>query len=181
MFFLWLVTLKEATHTLSLTLFSLPPNCVSVAVDQTSFVLRSNHRVFSLWVFELQTCSLRRVQLVYGEKKSVFVLLSSLLWAWHKRSLFPWCQCSCVNMSAELRDGCFLSNSCTVTALCICCMLIICLWNLCSSSFFLQLPESARRMSFTARMATVFAASGTVTETTIVATTVMNSVVGTYT
>lgn len=36
-------------------------------------------------------------------------------------------------------------------------------------------------MSFTAKMATVFAACGTVTATTIAGTTVMNSAVGTYT
>lgn len=35
-------------HTLSLTLFSLPPNCVSVAVDQTSFVLRDRTTGYSV-------------------------------------------------------------------------------------------------------------------------------------
>ena len=109
MFSLWTVTLKEATHTLNLTLFSLPRNCVSVAVDQTSFVLRSNHKIFSLWVFELQTCSLRRVQLVDGEKN--LCLFSSALCSQPdmKGHAFPGVSAD-VNMSAELRDNCVLSN-----------------------------------------------------------------------
>lgn len=94
---------------------------------------------------------------------------------------FPGVSAAVNIMSSELRDSCLFFNSCSVSALCFCCILIICPLKPPSFFFSLQLPESARRTSFTAKMATVFAACGTVTATTIAGTTVMNSAVCTHT
>lgn len=94
---------------------------------------------------------------------------------------FPGVSAAVNIMSSELRDSCLFFNSSSVSALCFCCILIICPLKPLSSFLSLQLPESARRTSFTAKMATAFAACGTVTATTIAGTTVMNSAVGTHT